>query len=304
MDRVYPRVCGGTGWLVGCAIKQSGLSPRVRGNLSALPSSTIAARSIPACAGEPTRPCSEVRTPTVYPRVCGGTTVPPRAPPVKLGLSPRVRGNRLPLVQNELIPGSIPACAGEPAPNPMTAKTSAVYPRVCGGTYITSKVFRNSVGLSPRVRGNLEVVRLADGHIGSIPACAGEPHQQSPTRGLRTVYPRVCGGISFANEGGACVQGLSPRVRGNRLYSRDDGATGGSIPACAGEPSRRPSMSWYRTVYPRVCGGTVRLSSSAGASSGLSPRVRGNRTRLEKEARPDGSIPACAGEPSASQRRN
>ena len=55
------------------------------------------------------------------------------------------------------------------------------------------------------------------------------------------------------------------------------GAVGGSIPACAGEPMAC-SMAWHSAmVYPRVCGGTG-LRVAAGLSlAGLSPRVRGNR---------------------------
>ena len=50
---VYPRVCGGT--LNGSASVwwNSGLSPRVRGNLPAMRAKTAPLRSIPACAGEP-----------------------------------------------------------------------------------------------------------------------------------------------------------------------------------------------------------------------------------------------------------
>ena len=52
---VYPRVCGGTWGVMVEEERHTGLSPRVRGNqvhaLGLLP----AMRSIPACAGEPTR---------------------------------------------------------------------------------------------------------------------------------------------------------------------------------------------------------------------------------------------------------
>ena len=50
--------------------------------------------------------------------------------------------------------GSIPACAGEPAPAPIGAGTREVYPRVCGGTLITIGLFTVVGGLSSRVRGD------------------------------------------------------------------------------------------------------------------------------------------------------
>ena len=70
---VYPRVCGGTGHIHSGGRLPSGLSPRVRGNPSAVGGSLPCPRSIPACAGEPHDLVPPVGDQTVYPRVCGGT---------------------------------------------------------------------------------------------------------------------------------------------------------------------------------------------------------------------------------------
>ena len=112
------------------------------------------------------------------------------------------------------------------------------------------------------------------------------------------VYPRVCGGTWRRPYGGLPVSGLSPRVRGNRLARGPPVAGRGSIPACAGEPTRLRSFLNSGWVYPRVCGGTACYSEFGTGAKGLSPRVRGN---LGSRVRPwlgQGSIPACAGEPS------
>ena len=50
-------------------------------------------------------------------------------------------------------------------------------------------------------------------------------------------------------------------------------------------------------VYPRTCGGTSFNERSARYTEGLSPHVRGNRTRPRSRTRNEGSIPARAGEP-------
>ena len=50
-------------------------------------------------------------------------------------------------------------------------------------------------------------------------------------------------------------------------------------------------------VYPRECGGTLRIPKLADRASGLSPRVRGNRNRHRSRACSRRSIPASAGEP-------
>ena len=234
--RVYPRVCGGTDegeFVTGC---YNGLSPRVRGNLARECQCDARFRSIPACAGEPEgRNRGRVHR-AVYPRVCGGTL--PCAPMMmySAGLSPRVRGNRSALIRPPRLGGSIPACAGEPCRAWTYPCQAMVYPRVCGGTPPPSPRRNTAQGLSPRVRGNLRnfVALLAQAR--SIPACAGEPGLTSRRASPRWVYPRVCGGTGGAlippthTEvyprvcGGThhhpflsdILQGLSPRVRGNR----------------------------------------------------------------------------------------
>ena len=152
---VYPRVCGGTSQPAGFPRRPTGLSPRVRGNLVSSGQNPTRDGSIPACAGEPLLPIPIRRTIGVYPRVCGGTAQKRR--PVGgggLGLSPRVRGNRHRVREENLNRGSIPACAGEPDSAGCSKTPPQVYPRVCGGTNRAAERYNRAYGLSPRVRGN------------------------------------------------------------------------------------------------------------------------------------------------------
>ena len=227
-----------------------------------------------------------------------------------------MRGNRAVRRVDLAVPGSIPACAGEPSRRSERACCRAVYPRVCGGTNRQQALHTDERGLSPRVRGN----RGQRDHLrtggGSIPACAGEPHNRWQTFLRLGVYPRVCGGTIPSGSLEYTISGLSPRVRGNRLRQTRVCSRGhfdfrglsprvrgnrvrrlpglsetGSIPACAGEPERSGRRVRGRRVYPRVCGGTAGRLQSPVQCWGLSPRVRGNRASLAQ------SIPACAGEP-------
>ena len=111
---VYPRVCGGTPHQATQGARPEGLSPRVRGNRPRLRLPAGGVGSIPACAGEPPRPQGPVDRVEVYPRVCGGTLLADRIAVVSPGLSPRVRGNPAESRLPQKLPGSIPACAGEP----------------------------------------------------------------------------------------------------------------------------------------------------------------------------------------------
>jgi len=209
-----------------------------------------------------------------------------------------VRGNLPCIICVNTCPRSIPACAGEPQCDWQPHWTPKVYPRVCGGTAWRHLRARHAVGLSPRVRGNPTKNPLTDPNVGSIPACAGEPVSVSDSVSDSGVYPRVCGGTLIFARGVCAVQGLSPRVRGNRFdYSRSFLRLG-SIPACAGEPLSLKLGSFLHKVYPRVCGGTRISGRLFYFCVGLSPRVRGNPSASWSKLWPRWSIPACAGEPS------
>ena len=154
-------------------------------------------RSIPAPAGEPREPSPGPAGIPVYPRACGGTSTQRMRLAVSVGLSPRLRGNRVFTFDEEHKQGSIPAPAGEPLIATCIDGPDKVYPRACGGTYGVS-----GRQLSP---------------LGSIPAPAGEPHDEPFPVDGHGVYPRACGGTVIAHRFGCAPQGLSPRLRGNRL---------------------------------------------------------------------------------------
>ena len=89
---VYPRVCGGSVYVLRYSSVADGLSPRVRGKPRSQVKEQLSNGSIPACAGEaPARPALTASK-KVYPRVCGGSSNSSRPRPISSGLSPRVRG--------------------------------------------------------------------------------------------------------------------------------------------------------------------------------------------------------------------
>ena len=316
--RVYPRVCGGTRRLVDSAGGRLGLSPRMRGN----PRFDIGRfgldRSIPAYAGEPPAELRPDTTERVYPRVCGGTVVllaPAgiagavyprvcggtrrrfRASSAFRGLSPRMRGNRRPFAVLQPPQGSIPAYAGEPGGGGADGRLGEVYPRVCGGTCLTTANMDERYALSPRMRGNLRLHETMIYAKRSIPAYAGEPSRWWGMETGSRVYPRVCGGTLHPEHDGTHSTGLSPRMRGNRQRRHGRGHRRRSIPAYAGEPERVVAVAPLTTVYPRVCGGTIGAGISGQVITGLSPRMRGNRWSVDASTRSSGPIPAYAGEP-------
>ena len=118
-----------------------------------------------------------------------------------------------------------------------------------------------AMGLSPRVRGNLDSSAVGIERGGSIPARAGEPASTQKEDSLSQVYPRACGGTPKRWANWTQSRGLSPRVRGNRRQLGAEQGLDRSIPARAGEPRAIPLPDGSVQVYPRACGGTGMIAS-------------------------------------------
>ena len=274
-----------------------GLSPRVRGNPEKRLELEKLLRSIPARAGEPRCTHRSLWDTAVYPRACGGTEHSHCVVTHSAGLSPRVRGNLPRNAYHRSRVGSIPARAGEPSSERLPPVTCRVYPRACGGTHACSAERNDTAGLSPRVRGNHQGRKEQGSSMRSIPARAGEPWRPGLPALPRGVYPRACGGTARVPRYRKTANGLSPRVRGNRLLPRGQERKNGSIPARAGEPPVDRGSGLKLEVYPRACGGTLHPTTLHVPAGGLSPRVRGNPGATPCRQRWGGSIPARAGEP-------
>ena len=216
------------------------------------------------------------------------------------GLSPRLRGNQGYRPELQVGGRSIPAPAGEPITRIIALFLPTVYPRACGGTLYDVSISRGDYGLSPRLRGNLRYVQHIPAFCRSIPAPAGEPSPRQSARAVPRVYPRACGGTYDTCGPGHPDEGLSPRLRGNRVHQGDNEGVWGSIPAPAGEPTISMTSAGYGWVYPRACGGTRVAAEKGIGRGGLSPRLRGNRFASLPSIAKVGSIPAPAGEPSSS----
>ncbi len=172
---------------------------------------------------------------------------------------------------------SISAHAEEPRSGRMTLNASWVYLRARGGTRAVPRRACTIRGLSPRTRRNPRRRDLLAGRHRSISAHAEEP---APARVVQ-----------------APSRGLSPRMRRNQRCAIAIGQTVRSISAHAEEPARLCTASASRRVYLRACGGTERRARRGPQETGLSPRMRRNRTQGSTRASGNGSISAHAEEP-------
>jgi len=241
----YPRERGGTPAMTGSMIHCSGLSPRARGNVFRTAKRVSDLGAIPASAGErsPYGVCATRRG--GYPRERGGTLTPgppwdrnwglsPRARGNEKstsagrwsskGLSPRARGNGAHIQKQSLVPGAIPASAGERPARAFKSAKLRGYPRERGGTMTSITPVSVAPGLSPRARGNVGDRRGAGRIVGAIPASAGERLPITDAWLHDRGYPRERGGTRRTFPRGRLSAGLSPRARGNALCADPCGA--------------------------------------------------------------------------------
>ena len=215
----------------------------------------------------------------------------------KEGLSPRLRGNHRHRQRERARHGSIPALTGKPAAELATVqafrvypaltgkpgrvkiycRVGEVYPRAYGETGIRAPRRWPGAGLSPRLRGNLELRPGQGLRPGSIPALTGKPRIRKRCAPSGRVYPRAYGETPQAQPVQSEFVGLSPRLRGNRRWRNEHGVWVGSIPALTGE--------------------TRESCTTACLTGGLSPRLRGNRNGTSKRTEVLRSIPALTGKP-------
>ena len=235
----------------------------------------LAARFIPACAGNTTFRALPRHAQAVHPRVCGEHRgrldfLKPGA-----GSSPRVRGTPRDAGGGAVKVRFIPACAGNTRRCRGRLDAKAVHPRVCGEHAGAEIPARPVGGSSPRVRGTRPAPAPEHSDTRFIPACAGNTRRQDACGTEGAVHPRVCG------------EHLNFRTPANTLIW--------FIPACAGNTYAPCPAPPPTPVHPRVCGEHSWRGILSANLFGSSPRVRGTRAGHPLLPRRCRFIPACAG---------
>ena len=110
-----------------------------------------------------------------------------------LGSSPRVRGSLRLCVRLLLVVGIIPAGAGLTVPGFAKSAYERDHPRGCGAHREQEKHIKALEGSSPRVRGSLHYLTLAEPDFGIIPAGAGLTLRPHFTVIFSGDHPRGCG---------------------------------------------------------------------------------------------------------------
>ena len=293
---VHPRACGGNAHLDRAALRRDGASPRLRGKPSWCGLRTRHTRCIPAPAGETVASVHQQRHAGVHPRACGGNGSGRAHRCRRRGASPRLRGKRYAGRDVPVLPGCIPAPAGETPAAGRRSRRRGVHPRACGGNAIHMSVRGATWGASPRLRGKRRATGPRRGCSRCIPAPAGETAASPVALPNPGVHPRACGGNRSPPFSTLCLFGASPRLRGKQgrgvILLADDRC----IPAPAGETAAGGATACSFTVHPRACGGNRIRQTDKWANRGASPRLRGKHAPAAVPAVPLRCIPAPAGE--------
>ena len=177
----------------------------------------------------------------------------------------------------------IPACAGNRCPRAWWLIAMSVHPRVCGEQ---ARMARASCTLPqtvhPRVCGEQTAIVTAGftsarfrNRFTSL-ICGAGRHGSSPR--VRGTGPHL--------KDQLCDHSVHPRVCGEQgMGVGSNGATGGFIPACAGNRSRPMGHHARRRFIPACAGNSREVRSSKHPRRGSSPRVRGT-VRPQAQAHP------------------
>ena len=170
---IIPAYAGNTKYGAHFTTGHGGSSPRMRGTHCASETTIPTHGIIPAYAGNTGIEWNDTTSGGDHPRVCGEHSQFTRPIPYELGSSPRMRGTPCDCGDALMLPGIIPAYAGNTRtvfPQPCPARD---HPRVCGEHMIRYGTLTLSMGSSPRMRGTPIHKPPCSSNHGIIPAYAG-----------------------------------------------------------------------------------------------------------------------------------
>ena len=255
--------------------------------------------SIPAHAGQPRRVPAWSAGKRVHPRSRGAACRSTGPPTAVRGPSPLTRGSHRDDKLRLIPQGSIPAHAGQPTRPSTSATSGRVHPRSRGAASMAMLASSSTSGPSPLTRGSPHACHRNHRPQGSIPAHAGQPTWQCASFCRLWVHPRSRGAATSPAGLAHLQQGPSPLTRGSPTLQERQVHAAGSIPAHAGQPTkRRPTALWSR-VHPRSRGAAPHHDGCTHWHMGPSPLTRGSPDEAPAVAAHFGSIPAHAGQPAS-----
>jgi len=253
------------------------------------------ARFIPAGAGNTSpKPAASVRK-TVHPRGRGEHASTIWRSRGGAGSSPRARGTRNAPLPFTVALRFIPAGAGNTPTRSASAQPATVHPRGRGEHYGRGAIAKNITGSSPRARGTLLDLLIAEEVARFIPAGAGNTSRRCTRPDRGPVHPRGRGEHAPSLIPQESAGGSSPRARGTPGRSAAGRRLHRFIPAGAGNTVLVSKQPRSLAVHPRGRGEhDAKLGKRVG-DIGSSPRARGTPDPRRRASGVVRFIPAGAG---------
>ena len=194
---------------------------------------------IPACAGNTDKPNRMPEKFRDHPRMRGEHVDRILLFSCARGSSPHARGTHPVHIRPRMVPGIIPACAGNTAA--VSAVTCVVrdHPRMRGEHFIIHAHRGSYRGSSPHARGTPVVDAEIVDQLGIIPACAGNTRSRRAVRAWKRDHPRMRGEHICSVICVTLYPGSSPHARGTPVRRMGSFRSSGIIPACAGNTTCR-----------------------------------------------------------------
>ena len=247
-----------------------GSSPLSRGILSDCLAEDVAARIIPALAGNTPRRATFSDFQPDHPRSRGEYQNAGLEPGERTGSSPLSRGIQRPSRNLPCLRRIIPALAGNTCCESGQIRIHKDHPR-SRGEYICNLLFRGlDRGSSPLSRGIQHPPSGLRNRSRIIPALAGNTDRARQPIGRPPDHPRSRGEYVDGVDAGAGEFGSSPLSRGILCSGAQILSCGRIIPALAGNTARSTDLRAARRDHPRsrgeYCLAGLRISYPAGSS--------------------------------------
>ena len=232
----------------------AGSPPRMRGQ-GDLESCIIHTPGItPADAGTRRRGDPMERSNGDHPRGCGDKLILLRNFAAGFGSPPRMRGQDVSAILDELGEWITPADAGTRSFASQCSEAGEDHPRGCGDKTITFLFQSSGMGSPPRMRGQDPNMKRVFAYLRITPADAGTSNSCHSSASDGEDHPRGCGDKAGLKPINAETVGSPPRMRGQVGNRRNKDVPLRITPADAGTSHRRIYAHRFPRDHPRGCG--------------------------------------------------
>ncbi|MDB5033320.1 MAG: hypothetical protein JWQ98_561 [Chlorobi bacterium] len=273
----------------------SGSSPRMWGDQPILLDCWIISRFIPTHVGRSNFVIPQRRSFTVHPHACGEIfwkliTVADTA-----GSSPRMWGDPTGEGSYQRHVRFIPTHVGRSLAAGTASWSWSVHPHACGEIFGVITPPYSWIGSSPRMWGDPTIGGKEDLRGRFIPTHVGRSCHLDRGAPRPPVHPHACGEIRNSIFSVRVRVGSSPRMWGDREYSRRWRSVNRFIPTHVGRSPRHFRGGACRPVHPHACGEICISATGLDSIPGSSPRMWGDPVTWTEERRGLRFIPTHVG---------